>query len=163
MSIVLLRVDERLIHGQVIVGWGSQLHPDRIVVVDDAIAESDWEQELYTIGLPPDLQASFVTVEQARDHIGEWRESGERVIVLTRDIGTMQRLAEGGLLSGDEVNIGGIHYSADRRPVLPYVYLSDAEAAALDSLAREGVNVTARDLPGARRVPLSDLLRSGRT
>jgi len=162
MSIVLLRVDERLIHGQVVVGWGSQLHPDRIVVVDDAIAESEWEQELYTIGLPPDLQTSFETVDEARRHIAEWRASRDRIIVLTRDIATMERIAEGGLLSGDEINIGGIHYAADRRAVLPYVYLSDAETAALDALAREGAIVTARDLPGARKVSLTELLRSGR-
>lgn len=162
MSIVLLRVDERLIHGQVVVGWGSHLHPDRIVVVDDAIAESDWEQELYTIGLPPDLQVSFQTVEEARSHVPEWRAMKDRVIVLTRDIATMQRLAENGLLKGDEINIGGIHYAADRKPVLPYVYLSDAEASALGALAREGAVVTARDVPGARKVGLSDLLRSDR-
>jgi PTS system mannose-specific IIB component/fructoselysine and glucoselysine-specific PTS system IIB component len=44
MSIVLFRVDERLIHGQVVVGWGAELHPDRIIVVDDEIAHSQWEQ-----------------------------------------------------------------------------------------------------------------------
>jgi mannose/fructose/N-acetylgalactosamine-specific phosphotransferase system component IIB len=53
MPIVLFRVDERLIHGQVVVGWGGPLHADRIVVVDDAIAGSPWEQELYCLGVPP--------------------------------------------------------------------------------------------------------------
>lgn len=160
MSIVLLRVDERLIHGQVVVGWGAQLHPDRIVVVDDAIAESEWEQELYTLGLPPELHATFETVETARAHLAGWRAARERIIVLTRDIATMQRLAEQGLLNGEEVNIGGIHYASDRKPVLPYVYLSDEETGALGALAREGAIVTARDLPGTRRVGLDDLLRS---
>lgn len=162
MSIVLLRVDERLIHGQVVVGWGSQLHPDRIVVVDDSIAESEWEQELYTLGLPPELQTAFETVEEARSHVPAWRSDNDRVIVLTRDIATMQRLAADGLLRGDEINIGGIHYATDRKAVLPYVYLSDAETRALDALAREGAVVTARDLPGTRRVNLVDLLRSDR-
>ena len=47
MPIVLFRVDERLIHGQVVVGWGSKLRPDRFLVVDAALATSEWEQELY--------------------------------------------------------------------------------------------------------------------
>ena len=57
MSIALYRVDERLIHGQVVVAWGNLLHPERIVVVDDALADSTWEQELYTLGLPADRDA----------------------------------------------------------------------------------------------------------
>ena len=56
MAIVLFRVDERLIHGQVVVGWGTRLHPNRIVVVDDDLAVSPWEQDLYTLGLPDDLR-----------------------------------------------------------------------------------------------------------
>ena len=51
MAIVLFRVDERLIPGQVVVGWGNQLHPDCFVVVDDDLAGSPWEQELYSLAL----------------------------------------------------------------------------------------------------------------
>jgi mannose/fructose/N-acetylgalactosamine-specific phosphotransferase system component IIB len=62
MPIVLHRVDERLIHGQVVVGWGAQLHAARIVVVDDDIAASEWEQDLYCLGLPPEIAPEFVSV-----------------------------------------------------------------------------------------------------
>jgi PTS system mannose-specific IIB component/fructoselysine and glucoselysine-specific PTS system IIB component len=57
MSIVLFRVDERLIHGQVVVGWGERLHIQQIVVVDDQLRESPWEQELYCLGVPPSVDA----------------------------------------------------------------------------------------------------------
>jgi mannose/fructose/N-acetylgalactosamine-specific phosphotransferase system component IIB len=63
MPIVLLRVDERLIHGQVVVGWGGPLHADRIVIADDEIAGSPWEQELYCLGMPPEMEASFETLD----------------------------------------------------------------------------------------------------
>jgi len=158
MPIVLLRVDERLIHGQVTVGWGTYLHPDRIVVVDDELAHSTWEQELYGLGLPAGIETAFEDVATARAHIADWRAAPARTIVLTRDIATMRRLAEGGVLQGDEVNIGGIHYAPGRVPVLPYVYLSDEERRELGRLADEGVGVTARDLPNSRRVELDQLL-----
>jgi PTS system mannose-specific IIB component/fructoselysine and glucoselysine-specific PTS system IIB component len=122
MSIVLFRVDERLIHGQVVVGWGSLLHPDRIVVVDDDLATSSWEQELYAIGLPDEMKAGFENVADARAHLEAWRASADRVLVLTRDIATMRRLAENGSMNGEEVIIGGIHYAPGREAVLPYVY-----------------------------------------
>ncbi len=162
MSIVLFRVDERLIHGQVVVGWGTQLKPDRIVVVDDALSDSEWEQELYTLGLPSSLQSSFESVNDARAHLNEWRASPARIMVLTRDIHTMRMLAEGGTLRGDEVNIGGIHHAAGRQPVLPYVFLSADETSELSSLSQEGVVVSARDLPGAHRVDVEALLKTHR-
>jgi PTS system mannose-specific IIB component/fructoselysine and glucoselysine-specific PTS system IIB component len=162
MSIVLFRVDERLIHGQVVVGWGTQLRPDRIVVVDDALADSQWEQELYTLGLPSELESNFEHVEDARAHLQEWRASNERIMVLTRDIHTMLMIAEGGLLRGDEINIGGIHHANGREPVLPYVFLSAAESRELSQLSDEGAVVSARDLPGARRVAVDALLKNHR-
>jgi PTS system mannose-specific IIB component/fructoselysine and glucoselysine-specific PTS system IIB component len=162
MSIVLFRVDERLIHGQVVVGWGTQLRPDRIIVVDDALADSQWEQELYTLGLPTELESSFEHVEEARTHLQGWRDSKDRIMVLTRDIHTMLLLAEGGLLRGDEINIGGIHHANGREPVLPYVFLSAAETRELSQLSDEGALVSARDLPGARRVAVEALLKNHR-
>jgi len=161
MPIVLHRIDERLIHGQVVVGWGSQLHPDRIVVVDDELARSTWEQELYCLGLPPDITAEFVGVADARRMLASWRVGPERVILLTRDAATMARLAEGGLLRGSDVNVGGLHHAPGRRQALPYVYLSESEAQALRELAAEGVEVSARDLPGTRPVELDALLGGG--
>lgn len=158
MSIVLFRIDERLIHGQVVVAWGGALKPDRIVVVDDELAGSAWEQELYCLGLPPDIAAEFLTVEDASARLDEWRAGTDRVIVLARDVTTMLCLARGGRLAGAEINIGGIHHTPDRREVLPYVFLSPREAAALRDLEAEGTEISARDLPASRRVPLRQLL-----
>jgi mannose/fructose/N-acetylgalactosamine-specific phosphotransferase system component IIB len=163
MSILLFRVDERLIHGQVVVGWGTQLRPDAIVVVDDDLAGSGWEQELYTLGLPGELDAQFETVASARRLLDELRADAKRYFLLTRDVASMRRLAEGGRLAGEEINIGGLHHNDVRRQRLPYVFLSDAEVNELTALAREGASVSARDLPGSRRVSLEDLVREGRT
>jgi mannose/fructose/N-acetylgalactosamine-specific phosphotransferase system component IIB len=158
MPIVLYRIDERLIHGQFVVGWGTRLHPERIIVVDDELSTSEWEQELYGMGLPPNLKTEFVDVATGRQRLGGWRAGAERVVVLTRDVATMLRLGEGRLLEGAEVNLGGIHHAAGRQLVLPYVYLSAEERAQLAELAAEGVAISALDVPSGRRVDLAQLL-----
>lgn len=158
MPIVLLRVDERLIHGQVVVAWGARLHPGLIVVVDDELAGSEWEQELYTLGLPGDMDALFFDVSEGRKRLDKWRHEEARIILLTRDMETMSRVAEGGVLSGEEVNVGGVHDAPGRSPVLPYVFLSRTEIQAIRRLEAEGVRVTARDLPGSESVELSRLV-----
>jgi mannose/fructose/N-acetylgalactosamine-specific phosphotransferase system component IIB len=158
VPIVLVRVDERLIHGQVVVGWGQQLRPDRYLVVDDALAAGEWEQELYRLGAG-ETEVEFHTVESARSLMEEWRGGAERSILLTRDIGTMRRLADGGTLSGERVNLGGIHHAPGRDEVLSYLHLTDEDRNDLRAIAEEGGEVSARDLPDAQRVNLETLLR----
>lgn len=158
MTIVLMRIDERLIHGQVVIGWGHELRPDRYVLVDDDLAASAWEQDLYRLGAV-DADVSFVDVEEARTRLPEWREDERRFIVLTRDIPTMKRLARGGLLQGEKVNLGGIHHGPGRTEVLRYLHLTEEDREDLASIAEEGVEVSARDLPDAPRVGLTTLLK----
>lgn len=157
MSLVLLRVDERLVHGQVVLGWGSQLRPDRFVVLDDELAESAWEQELYRLGAG-DKEVLFVTVEEAREQLESWEASETRSLILTRDLATMRRLARDGRLEGRTVNVGGIHHGPGRTQVLPYVHLSGQDREDVRALTAGGVTVTARDLPDSTAVPLPPLL-----
>jgi PTS system mannose-specific IIB component/fructoselysine and glucoselysine-specific PTS system IIB component len=152
----LFRIDDRLIHGQVVVGWGQPLELQFIVLVDDAVAASDWEQELYRMGVPPEMDVYFHDVSTAASRIPQYRADPRHGLLLTGDIATMQRLADGAAL--DTVNIGGIHSRPGRVQRLRYVFLSPEEANELRALAARGVKVTAQDLPGARAVPLDDLL-----
>lgn len=158
MPIVLLRVDERLIHGQVVVGWGEQLHTDRIVVVDDEISDSAWEQELYCLGVPPAVEASFVSVTAARELLPHWKQDDRRRIVLLRDVDALERLAVGGALEGVEVNLGGIHSAPGRERVLPYLYLNSEDRERLRRISAGGATITARDLPSSRAVPVDQLV-----
>jgi hypothetical protein len=62
MSIMLCRIDDRLIHGQVVVGWGRPMGINLIILVDDQVAASEWEQELYRMAVAPDIEVRFVSV-----------------------------------------------------------------------------------------------------
>ncbi|MFQ5746683.1 MAG: PTS system mannose/fructose/N-acetylgalactosamine-transporter subunit IIB [Gemmatimonadota bacterium] len=161
MPIDLFRIDDRLLHGQVIVGWGMRLHLDDYLVVDDALAASDWEQELYLAGLPDGVRAAFASVEEAKARFADVNGRLGRGALLTRDTGTMRRLAEMGLLDGRRVNVGGIHARGGRRRILDYVHLSPQEEADLRRIARRAGRVTARDLPSSREVGLDELLTVG--
>ena len=158
MAIKLCRIDDRLIHGQVVVGWGARLGLDFIAVVDDELSASEWEQDLYRAGLPENIEACFADVAQAIREISDWKTNDERGFVLTRDIATMRRMAEAGALDGVEINIGGIHAAPGRQRVLPYLFLSPADGGELQRLRATGVEVTAQDVPGARKLDLDEIL-----
>jgi PTS system mannose-specific IIB component/fructoselysine and glucoselysine-specific PTS system IIB component len=158
MPILLCRVDDRLIHGQVVVGWGAQLGLDLIAVIDDELSGSEWEQDLYRAGLPDEVEALFPSVEGALELIPGWASNAARGFILARDIATMRRLAEHGALADIEVNLGGLHSAPGRQRVLPYLFFSDEDRAELRRLKRAGVNVSAQDVPSARRIGLDELL-----
>lgn len=156
MSVVLVRVDDRLIHGQVVIGWGRAIRADRIVLVDDRIAESEWEQELYRMGVPPEMEVEFADVATAGRAMGRWMSNTGRTIVLLADVAMLEALCETAPDVTD-VNLGGIHHRAGRRERLPYVFLSDEEVERLRRLRARGVSITAQDVPTARPVPLAEL------
>jgi PTS system mannose-specific IIB component/fructoselysine and glucoselysine-specific PTS system IIB component len=160
MPIALYRIDDRLIHGQVVVGWGQPLELRFIVLVDDDVAGSEWEQELYRMGVPPEMTVHFATVEEATAKLAQFEQHPEPGIVLVGDIGTMLRLVAGAAGRIRTVNVGGVHHVPGRTGRLRYVYLTPAEEQALRDIAAQGVEVTAQDVPSARPVPLEELLHS---
>lgn len=158
MTLVLNRIDDRLLHGQVVVGWGQPLDVEFIVLVDDAVASSDWEQELYRMGVPPEMEVRFHSAAEAAPLLDAFRTETRPGILLTGDIATMRQL----VLSGGvrEVNIGGLHYRAGRTQHLRYIFLSPEEQRELLELAELGAIVTAQDVPAARAVSLDELLET---
>jgi mannose/fructose/N-acetylgalactosamine-specific phosphotransferase system component IIB len=158
VAIELYRIDDRLIHGQVIVGWGQPMGLGFLVLVDDEVASSDWEQELYRMGVPPELDVFFASVAEASLKLEQWNSDRRPGILLTSDIDTMARLAAAKRSTIRAVNLGGIHHRADRVERLRYLYLTGGEVRELQELERQGVEVTARDVPASRPVPLSALL-----
>lgn len=156
MTLSLVRVDDRLIHGQVVVGWGQALGATQIVLVHDQIAANTWEQDIYRMGVPPGMTVEFVPVAEAARRLPEWEASPRRTMVIVGDVATALELCR---LAPQlkRLNVGGIHQGPERRQRLPYVFLSDAEMQELRRLSQDGVEVVAQDVPTARPVPVTEL------
>jgi PTS system mannose-specific IIB component/fructoselysine and glucoselysine-specific PTS system IIB component len=157
MPVDLYRIDDRLIHGQVVVGWGQPLDIGLIVLVDDQVASSDWEQDLYRMGVPPEIELVFANVAAAiRDH-AKFVADPRHSIVLTGDVPTMHALVRGtGAIRN--VNVGGLHHRPGRMQKMRYVFLSAEDESELRNLLSAGVKVSAQDVPGARAIPMEEIL-----
>ena len=158
MSIVLNRIDDRLIHGQVVVGWGQPLDIGFIVLVDDEVAESDWEQELYRMGTPPEMNVYFHSVASTPEVLPKYQADERQGILLTGTIAAMLALVQTAGIR--DVNIGGIHHRGDRKQRLRYVFLSPEEEKLLKQMAAAGATVTAQDVPATHPVELRELLEA---
>lgn len=158
MPIALYRIDDRLIHGQVVVGWGQPLDLGFIVLVDDVVTESDWEQELYRLGVPPNMDVYFTSASDAAREIAKYASDSRMGMVLTGTVEAMLELARNSVLPICAVNVGGIHHRDDRTQKLRYVFLNESEEKCLREMAELGVAVTAQDVPSAPCHPLKELL-----
>jgi mannose/fructose/N-acetylgalactosamine-specific phosphotransferase system component IIB len=158
MNVLLYRVDDRLIHGQVILGWGRRLSPRRILVVDDRIAGDAWERELLAAAAPPEIAAEFLTVgaaaraleNGARGDETAARGGQEPAFVLMESPASALALAEAGFVIPD-LNLGGLHRPGGLQ-VTPYLFLLPEDLAALRGLAVRGTRIYAQDLPDGKRV-----------
>lgn len=154
MPLLLSRIDDRLIHGQVVVGWGRPLALEFIVLVDDEVAANEWEQELYRMAVPTGMEVVFSGVGEAATRLAEWQADPRAGALLTGDIDTMAALfrADHGVVGS--INLGGIHHRPGRTERLPYVYLSDDELLRLRALEQAGARISAQDVPTAAPVTL---------
>src|SRR5499433_2425898 len=95
MSWALHRIDDRLIHGQVLVAWGSRLDPARIWVVDDGVAASSWERDLFR-DAAPGIEVRVASVAEAAAAHAEEAAAPRGAFLLVRDLDTARRLSESG-------------------------------------------------------------------
>ncbi|MBI4501292.1 MAG: PTS sugar transporter subunit IIB [Gemmatimonadetes bacterium] len=156
MTLDLVRLDDRLVHGQVVVGWGQALAASLVIVMDDRVRQSEWEQELYRMGMPPHMSLEFASVEEAVAAVPRWLCSSQKTLLLTGDVDSLVRLVEGAPAIR-RVNVGGLHQQPDRRQRLRYLYLSETEAEQLRRLAERGVEVSVQDVPTARPIPFREI------
>ena len=157
MSIVVARIDDRLVHGQVVIGWGRGLELDRILLIDAEVAASEFERELYQMAVPAGIDIEFLTPDEAPARINALGAAADRVLVLTGSVDTMVGLATTCREAIRQINLGGIHDRPGRREYLRYVYLTNQELADLRSVEAAGVAVSAQDLPTSAPVPLAAL------
>lgn len=147
MGLALCRVDDRLVHGQVVIGWGRPLSVKFIVLVDDGVRVSDWEQDLYRMAVPDGVDVIFASTSEAVAALPAWAADPRPGILLTGDLTTMAALHEAAPDIVHRINLGGIHHRADRHERLRYLYLSADEESLLTSMRRTGAEITAQDLP----------------
>ena len=157
--IVLLRVDNRLLHGQILEAWIPRLRVDQVVVADDEAAASPLARAAMTLCLPPELPVRIVPV--AGLDLRTLAAGVPRVLLLVRDVAALATLRAEGLSAAvaTTVNLGNVHFGPGRRAVTPSVYLTGAEVEALRGLAAEGIAVEARAVPAEAPAGMEEIER----
>jgi mannose/fructose/N-acetylgalactosamine-specific phosphotransferase system component IIB len=157
VSVLLARVDDRLIHGQVVVGWARALDADCLVVANDAVAADPMQRTLLPMAVPPHIKVAIWRLGEASEAVAHGALPGARCILLFASLTDALMFRRGG---GPlpELNIGGIRLAPGRRQVRTAVALGDEDIAAARELAALGTVMTVRMVPGESAEPLLPLL-----
>ena len=155
---VIWRIDDRLIHGQVIIGWCGQLPITRLAVVDEQIAKSSWEKELLLMASPANLPTEIITIEEVEEKISSWTKKKEMILVLLKSPQLIKELRNIGVKI-KKVNVGGMHFRDDRREFLSYLYLSSDEIELFEELMEEGIYFECQDLPTSTAYDLKKIIQ----
>jgi mannose/fructose/N-acetylgalactosamine-specific phosphotransferase system component IIB len=155
----LVRIDDRLVHGQVVIGWGTYLNTAKIILCSDPIAQSEVESQMYKGAeelAPHPLSIEILTQEQTINELN-LNPINEKIILLVETPQELLQLITNGLLI-EQVNIGGMHYKAGKRAVTPYIYVDDSDILTFKKMLQLGVHLEGKNVPTAKAVDISKML-----
>jgi PTS system mannose-specific IIB component len=156
--ILLFRVDDRLVHGQVAVGWKNALEANHLLVVDDEVAANEFDRTLMEMSAPYDLQLNIFSEHEAVKKLPSLsRDKKLRTIVLVRTPDVVEHLVRRGIQI-DELNVGGMRFSPGKEQVTRAVYLDDTDIEKIKSLARQGIKIEGRIVPTDKKSDFLQLL-----
>jgi mannose/fructose/N-acetylgalactosamine-specific phosphotransferase system component IIB len=152
MKIMLSRIDERLIHGQVMTRWITGLYVTKIILIDDNIARDEFMYEVLLLSAPVGVTVLVLTVEDAYKLLSE-DESTEKTLLLFKDIRFVKALSDKGY-KVERLNIGNIGSSPVRKGITREVFMSSEEIEIARELSNAGVYVYIQKLPTDKEVDI---------
>jgi len=156
MPVVLARVDDRLVHGQVIEGWTPYVQADTIVVVNDAVSLEKDRCRLMQFIVPEHIDLEVVPLKDLEDLL---KRSGDcRMILLFAGLDDVLSVLENGV-DLDSINVGNLHNIKGGTEITPSVYLNRADLEVVQSLVRKGVTVEAIEVPDGVSLDLASYLQ----
>lgn len=158
MDIQLIRIDDRLIHGQVVIGWAGHLKTKQIILCEDSVAKNDWEKELYLSIVPKNIKAKIMTIVELAEYLKDSHLDLKKTIILVNSPRVIEKLIQLGAPI-NKVNVGGIHFKDGRRKILNYLYLNEDEIDSFKRCIEMGVEFDCQDIPLCKRTPLRKLIQ----
>jgi len=154
MNISLLRIDDRLIHGQVATSWAKAVKCEAIFAISDEVAEDALRRELLLQIAPAHLKAYVIPVEKAIKVYHNPKYAGKNILWLVTKPADVVRLVEGGVKI-DKVNVGGMTYKDGNKQLSDAVTVGKADVEAFKKLLDLGIDLSMQKVASNPRVELT--------
>ena len=158
MSIIAVRVDGRLVHGQVANLWTTKLNISRIMVVDNDIVNNDIEKSGLRLATPAGVKLSILPVEKAVANILAGKYDSQRLFIVARLPQTFLDMVEQGVPL-EVINVGNMSQSDETRSISHSINVTDDAVKAFEALNAKGIKLTAQMAPSDSENDLMKLLK----
>lgn len=152
---VHIRIDDRLIHGQVATRWSTGLRVNRIMVIDDAVASNPAEKSIVAMAAPAGVRTSILGYDKATANIKNGNYDGQRVMLIVKSPVTLVKMMNDGI-SLLPVNIGNMSNRPDTVQYKKSISMTTEEKEAVDTLLKAGITVTAQMVPDDPEVSIEN-------
>jgi mannose/fructose/N-acetylgalactosamine-specific phosphotransferase system component IIB len=160
MDVALVRIDNRLVHGQIIEAWVPYVRANCIVVVDDHVACDFFRETVIKMAVPREIETFISSVEEFPRNLKLIDRKGCQAIVLFSSLrDALQAYRDGFHFA--RLNIGNIHNEDCVQQCAPSVLLGEEDVSAIRELMKEGVQVDVRRVPREKPVDVRDVLGDG--
>ena len=157
MGIVLTRIDDRLIHGQILETWVPHLNVDCIVIGNDQIAGNILRRKLIQASVPKNIEVLFGCIDELKQTIGSNGLKDRRILLLfSSSLDALKAYQSG--IRFSEINLGNLHGEPGGAPITCSVFLHEKDIANLTSLENSGVKIWTQCVPTDRLKKWSELL-----
>lgn len=155
-NILLTRIDNRLLHGQVAVTWSHFIGANLIVIVNDKVSEDTVQQNLMDMAAPKNIGTRYFSVQKTIDVIHK-ASPQQKIFLVVKTPQDVLKLVEGGVPI-DKVNIGNMHFSEGKKQVSSTVSLDESDREAFKKLNAHGIISTIQRVPDEKKEDIKKYL-----
>jgi len=154
-NIVLARIDDRLIHGQVMTAWMKTRPAKRILVIDDKVAADAFMIEVIELAAPTGVKVDVYSCDQAIEALKNGLDTP--TILLAKVPDTYKRLLDGGIALG-EINLGGMGMAPGRKTLYKNIAASEVERSVMKGFLAQGIDIKIQIIPSENCIEIGKLL-----
>jgi mannose/fructose/sorbose-specific phosphotransferase system IIB component len=158
MPIVLARIDDRLIHGQIVEGWLKVVQATQIIIVSDEVAKDKMQQALMSMAVPKSVKVYSLSIDDAAARYAKDQFAKDNVLLLFSNPGDVKRLIEKGVKL-TSVNVGGMHFSPGKRQILRTLSVDDEDVKNLKAVSGTGIELEGRVIPSDERIDVAEAIK----
>lgn len=149
MGLVFLRIDDRLIHGQIVTTWMKEVNSNVIIIANDALSKDSFTKRMIELAAPPGVKVEVRGLQDTSEILGGEKFKKDRVMVLAKTVEDVVGLHENGL-DFNYVNVGGMGAKAGTKVRYRNISVSDAQMEMLHQLKSKGIDIEFKIVPNEK-------------
>jgi PTS system mannose-specific IIB component len=157
MNIVMIRVDDRLIHGQILESWLPYLKAQCVVVVNDTLAEDQFQMAILSMAVPERIKLRMVNVDSVKELVTDPELSGKTTLVIVSSVLDAYRIVQNGIISC-RINLGNMRSSEADKQLMYSFWVSEQDIIMLKEMLAKGISVNLQSVPREKEIDIKYIL-----